>query len=193
MTVEKNTPKLKKGLSQMLKGGVIMDVVDAAQAKIAEDAGAVAVMALERVPSDIRKDGGVARMSDPKMIKEIISQTNTQIDVSEDGRIKVYAKNSGMAEKAINWMNILAGNIPVGSVFVGKIKKITDFGIFVEIVGGKEGLVHISTIAKDKQPSLSKDFSLNDELSVNVVSYDSSTGRIRLVAPSLQGDRYRKK
>jgi len=69
--MEKNTDKLKQGLAQMLKGGVIMDVVTADQAKIAEDAGAVAVMALERVPSDIRKDGGVARMSDPKLIKEI--------------------------------------------------------------------------------------------------------------------------
>ena len=63
---------VKSGLAQMLKGGVIMDVVTPDQAKIAEDAGAVAVMALERVPSDIRKVGGVARMSDPKMIAEII-------------------------------------------------------------------------------------------------------------------------
>ena len=65
------TPRLKKGLAQMLKGGVIMDVVNPQQARIAEKAGAVAVMALERVPSDIRKDGGVARMSDPKMIRGI--------------------------------------------------------------------------------------------------------------------------
>ena len=63
---------VKSGLAQMLKGGVIMDVVTPDQAKIAEDAGAVAVMALERVPSDIRKVGGGARMSDPKMIAEII-------------------------------------------------------------------------------------------------------------------------
>ena len=63
---------VKSGLAQMLKGGVIMDVVTPDHAKIAEDAGAVAVMALERVPSDIRKVGGVARMSDPKMIDEII-------------------------------------------------------------------------------------------------------------------------
>ncbi|KAI8069497.1 vitamin B6 biosynthesis protein [Gongronella butleri] len=63
---------IKTGLAQMLKGGVIMDVVNAEQARIAEDAGACAVMALERVPADIRKNGGVARMSDPKMIKEII-------------------------------------------------------------------------------------------------------------------------
>ncbi|KAJ2768839.1 Pyridoxal 5'-phosphate synthase subunit snz1 [Coemansia nantahalensis] len=64
--------KAKAGLAQMLKGGVIMDVVNAEQARIAEEAGACAVMALERVPADIRKDGGVARMSDPKMIKDII-------------------------------------------------------------------------------------------------------------------------
>ncbi|ORX53678.1 pyridoxine biosynthesis protein pyroA [Hesseltinella vesiculosa] len=67
-----NDFRIKAGLAQMLKGGVIMDVVNAEQARIAEEAGACAVMALERVPADIRKNGGVARMSDPKMIKEII-------------------------------------------------------------------------------------------------------------------------
>lgn len=69
--METNTYELKTGLAKMLKGGVIMDVVTAEQAIIAEKAGAVAVMALERVPADIRRDGGVARMSDPKLIKEI--------------------------------------------------------------------------------------------------------------------------
>lgn len=77
--MQKNTLKLKKGLAQMLKGGVIMDVVNADQAKIAEEAGAVAVMALERVPSDIRRDGGVARMSDPKMIKEIMKAVSIPV------------------------------------------------------------------------------------------------------------------
>ena len=67
----KNTWRVKVGLAEMLKGGVIMDVVNVDHAKIAEDAGAVAVMALERVPADIRRDGGVARMSDPEMILEI--------------------------------------------------------------------------------------------------------------------------
>ena len=70
--VDKTTDKTKRGLAQMLKGGVIMDVVNAEQAKIAEQAGAVAVMALERVPADIRAEGGVARMADPKKIKEIM-------------------------------------------------------------------------------------------------------------------------
>lgn len=74
-----NTPTLKKGLAQMMKGGVIMDVVNAEEAKIAEEAGAVAVMALERVPSDIRKDGGVARMSDPNMIKEIMATVSIPV------------------------------------------------------------------------------------------------------------------
>jgi pyridoxal 5'-phosphate synthase pdxS subunit len=69
--VEKSTWKTKVGLAQMLKGGVIMDVINAEQAKIAEEAGAVAVMALERVPADIRAQGGVARMSDPELIVQI--------------------------------------------------------------------------------------------------------------------------
>src|SRR5215468_68125 len=69
---ETGTMRVKSGLAEMLKGGVIMDVVTADQAKIAEDAGACAVMALERVPADIRRDGGVARMSDPQLIQEII-------------------------------------------------------------------------------------------------------------------------
>jgi pyridoxal 5'-phosphate synthase pdxS subunit len=65
------TGRVKRGMAEMLKGGVIMDVVNAEQAKIAEDAGAVAVMALERVPADIRAEGGVSRMSDPDMIEKI--------------------------------------------------------------------------------------------------------------------------
>ena len=69
--MEKSTFRTKAGLAQMLKGGVIMDVVTADQAKIAEEAGACAVMALERVPADIRRDGGVARMSDPELIIQI--------------------------------------------------------------------------------------------------------------------------
>jgi pyridoxal 5'-phosphate synthase pdxS subunit len=84
------TPRVKTGLAEMLKGGVIMDVVDAAQAKIAEDAGAVAVMALERVPSDIRRDGGVARMSDPAMIKGI--QEAVTIPVMAKARIGHFAE-----------------------------------------------------------------------------------------------------
>jgi len=87
---EYGTMRVKSGLAEMLKGGVIMDVVDADQAKIAEASGAVAVMALERVPADIRRDGGVARMSDPEMIREI--QEAVSIPVMAKCRIGHFAE-----------------------------------------------------------------------------------------------------
>src|SRR5438477_5106430 len=87
---EYGTMRVKSGLAEMLKGGVIMDVVDAEQAKIAEAAGAVAVMALERVPADIRRDGGVARMSDPEMIQRI--QEAVTIPVMAKCRIGHFAE-----------------------------------------------------------------------------------------------------
>jgi pyridoxal 5'-phosphate synthase pdxS subunit len=88
--VEKSTWKTKVGLAEMLKGGVIMDVTNAEQAKIAEDAGAVAVMALERVPADIRKEGGVARMASLRVIKEIMEVVS--IPVMAKARIGHFAE-----------------------------------------------------------------------------------------------------
>lgn len=79
MTNQTGTFKVKAGLAQMLKGGVIMDVVTAEQARIAEDSGAVAVMALERVPADIRAQGGVARMSDPELIYQIMDAVSIPV------------------------------------------------------------------------------------------------------------------
>ena len=87
---EYGTLRVKTGLAEMLKGGVIMDVVDAEQARIAEEAGACAVMALERVPADIRRDGGVARMSDPQKISEI--QEAVSIPVMAKCRIGHFAE-----------------------------------------------------------------------------------------------------
>ena len=88
--MEKGSFEVKVGLAEMLKGGVIMDVTNAEQAKIAEDAGAVAVMALERIPADIREDGGIARMSNPKMIKDI--QEMVSIPVMAKCRIGHFAE-----------------------------------------------------------------------------------------------------
>jgi len=88
--MNKNLYKIKVGLAEMLKGGVIMDVTTPEQAKIAEDAGAVAVMALERIPADIRKDGGIARMSNPKMITDI--QKTVSIPVMAKCRIGHFAE-----------------------------------------------------------------------------------------------------
>src|SRR6476620_10493724 len=87
---ERATFRLKTGLAEMLKGGVIMDVVNAEHARIAESAGACAVMALERVPADIRRDGGVARMSDPTLIRGI--QEAVTIPVMAKARIGHFAE-----------------------------------------------------------------------------------------------------
>ncbi|MEX2323237.1 MAG: pyridoxal 5'-phosphate synthase lyase subunit PdxS [Acidimicrobiia bacterium] len=77
--MERGTDRVKRGLADMLKGGVIMDVTNAEQAKLAEEAGAVAVMALERVPADIRRDGGVARMADPTKVEEIMEAVSIPV------------------------------------------------------------------------------------------------------------------
>ncbi|KJL31691.1 pyridoxal 5'-phosphate synthase lyase subunit PdxS [Microbacterium azadirachtae] len=97
------TGRVKRGLAEMLKGGVIMDVVTAEQAKIAEDAGAVAVMALERVPADIRAQGGVSRMSDPDMIDGIISAVS--IPVMAKARIGHFVEAQVLQELGVDYID----------------------------------------------------------------------------------------
>jgi pyridoxal 5'-phosphate synthase pdxS subunit len=95
--------RLKTGLADMLKGGVIMDVTNAEQARIAEDAGAVAVMALERVPADIRQQGGIARMSDPKMIREIMAAVS--IPVMAKVRIGHFAEAQILQSLGVDYVD----------------------------------------------------------------------------------------
>src|SRR5664280_605896 len=94
---------VKRGLAEMLRGGVIMDVVDAGQAKVAEDAGAVAVMALERVPADIRRDGGVARMSDPALIEGI--KAAVTVPVMAKARIGHFAEAQVLAALGVDYID----------------------------------------------------------------------------------------
>jgi pyridoxal 5'-phosphate synthase pdxS subunit len=103
LTSTTGTFRVKRGLAEMLKGGVIMDVVDATQAKIAEDAGAVAVMALERVPSDIRRDGGIARMSDPALIEGI--QAAVTIPVMAKARIGHFAEAQVLESLGVDFID----------------------------------------------------------------------------------------
>jgi pyridoxal 5'-phosphate synthase pdxS subunit len=100
---ERATFRVKTGLAEMLKGGVIMDVTDAEQAKVAEDAGACAVMALERVPADIRSQGGVARMSNPQRIKEI--QTAVTIPVMAKARIGHFAEAQVLQSLEVDYID----------------------------------------------------------------------------------------
>src|SRR5687767_6668696 len=103
VTPTTGTFRVKRGLAEMLKGGVIMDVVDAGQAKIAEDAGAVAVMALERVPADIRRDGGVARMSDPSLVEGI--QSAVTIPVMAKARIGHFAEAQVLESLGVDFID----------------------------------------------------------------------------------------
>jgi pyridoxal 5'-phosphate synthase pdxS subunit len=108
VTIENNQPvvgtaKVKRGMAEMLKGGVIMDVVTADQAKIAEDAGAVAVMALERVPADIRAQGGVARMSDPDLIDGIIAAVS--IPVMAKARIGHFVEAQVLQSLGVDYVD----------------------------------------------------------------------------------------
>ena len=95
--------RVKRGMAEMLKGGVIMDVVTPAQAKIAEDAGAVAVMALERVPADIRAEGGVSRMSDPDMVQGIIEMVS--IPVMAKARIGHFVEAQGLQSLGVDYID----------------------------------------------------------------------------------------
>ena len=111
----KSTFQLKSGLAQMLKGGVIMDVTNASQAKIAETAGAVAVMALERVPADIRAEGGVARMADPLKIKEI--QGAVTIPVMAKCRIGHFVEAQVLEALAVDFIDESEVLTPADSQF----------------------------------------------------------------------------
>ncbi|HEV2361886.1 MAG TPA: pyridoxal 5'-phosphate synthase lyase subunit PdxS [Acidimicrobiales bacterium] len=102
-TTGQATMRVKRGLAEMLRGGVIMDVVTAEHAKIAEDAGAVAVMALERVPADIRRDGGVARMSDPALIESI--QEAVTIPVMAKARIGHFAEAQILEALSVDYID----------------------------------------------------------------------------------------
>src|SRR5215204_3466090 len=104
------TFRVKSGMAQMLKGGVIMDVVNAAQARVAEEAGAVAVMALERVPADIRVQGGVARMSDPEKIMEI--QEAVTIPVMAKARIGHFVEAQVLEALEVDYVDKWAFEVP---------------------------------------------------------------------------------
>ncbi len=116
----KGTLKLKKGLAEMLKGGVIMDVVNAEQAKIAEKAGAVSVMALERVPADIRKEGGVARMANPKKIKEIMKAVS--IPVMAKSRIGHFAEARVLEALGVDYIDESEVLTPADNCHINKTK-----------------------------------------------------------------------
>lgn len=117
-TTERGTDRVKRGLAEMLKGGVIMDVVNADQARIAEEAGAVAVMALERVPADIRAHGGVARMADPAKVMEIINAVS--IPVMAKARIGHFVEARVLESLGVDYIDESEVLTPVDEFHVDK-------------------------------------------------------------------------
>jgi len=115
---ERGTDRVKRGLAEMLKGGVIMDVVNAEQAVIAEEAGAVSVMALERVPADIRAHGGVARMADPAKVEEIISAVS--IPVMAKARIGHFVEAQVLESLGVDYIDESEVLTPVGENHIDK-------------------------------------------------------------------------
>ncbi|MFC1854457.1 polyribonucleotide nucleotidyltransferase [Candidatus Dependentiae bacterium] len=121
-----------------------------------------------------------------KTIKDITSKTDTSVDIEDDGVVKIFAKSKASLDEAHGIIKALTGEIEVGTEYDGIVRSIVDFGMFVQIVPGKDGLVHISAIAKDKQKDLTNICEIGSKLKVVVTAYDKRTGRIRLVAPELE-------
>lgn len=130
-----------------------------------------------KVPKD--KIGAIIG-SGGKIIKEITEKTNTSIDIEDDGTVKIYGQPGKGLEEAISWTKVLGGVVERGARYKGKVKRVAEFGIFVEIAPGQDGLIHISMIPKPKQATLAKDYPVGSELTVEVADYDPLTGRIRL-------------
>lgn len=115
-----------------------------------------------------------------KFIKEIIEKTGCSVDIDDDGTVKIFGQAGPKLEQAVVMVKTLAGEIEKGTIYTGKVKKIAEFGLFVEIAPGLDGLVHISNLPKNIQSTYQTAFKPNDMISVEVLDYDKDTGRIRL-------------
>ncbi len=115
-----------------------------------------------------------------KIIREIIDKTGTTIDIEDDGTVNIFGGPDANLDLAINWVKTLAGQIEPGSLYQGRVRRLADFGIFVEIIPGLDGLVHISNIPKHLQKNLAETYKIGQEILVEVLDYDSSSGRISL-------------
>ncbi len=130
-----------------------------------------------KVPTD--KIGAIIG-SGGKVIKDIIAKTDTSIDTESDGTIKIFGQPGPKLDLAVSWVKTLGGIIERGTRYQGRIKRIAEFGLFVEIAPGLDGLVHISFIPKQKQAKMAQEYKPDMPITVEVVDYDETTGRIRL-------------
>lgn len=115
-----------------------------------------------------------------KTIREITETTKTSIDIEEDGLVKIFGGPEADTDLAVKWVKTLAGQIDKGAIFQGKVRRIADFGLFVELVPGFDGLVHVSNIPRDLQRNFAQAIKVNDEVKVEVLDHDEATGRTSL-------------
>ncbi len=115
-----------------------------------------------------------------KVIRQIIEATGTTIDIESDGTVKIFGQPGPGTDLAVMWVKTLAGQIKKGSIYEGIIRRTAEFGLFVEIVPGKDGLVHISAIPADKKHALEKNYPIGSKCKVEVTDYDPELDRIRL-------------
>jgi polyribonucleotide nucleotidyltransferase len=134
------------------------------------------VVTLNIIPDKI----GAIIGSGGKTIREITETTGTSIDIEADGLVKIYGGPEANLDLAIRWVKTLAGQIEKGAIFNGKVRRIVDFGIFVELVPGLDGLVHVSNIPRDLQRTFMQTIKLNDDVKVEVLDHDEVTGRTSL-------------
>ncbi len=113
-------------------------------------------------------------------IREITEKTGTSIDIKDEGLVKIFGHPGEKFDNAVNWVKTLAGKIERGTRYHGTVKRLADFGIFVEIAPGVDGLVHISTIPRSEQETFMKKIKPDDQVTVEVLDYEPETGRIRL-------------
>lgn len=115
-----------------------------------------------------------------KVIREIIEQTGTSIDIEDDGLVKIFGHPGPLLDKAVGLVKVLAGQIEVGARYAGIVRRIAEFGIFVELAPGQDGLVHVSTVPRNMQDAFMKKYKEGASVLVDVLDYDKSSGRIRL-------------
>lgn len=169
---EKALDQAKKGRLHIL--GEMKKVMSKPNEKMSDLVPQVAAF---KIDSD--KIGAVIG-SGGKVIREIIDKTATSIDIEDDGMVKIFGQPGQGMEVAVLWVKTLAGQIEKGMVFNGTVRRIAEFGLFVELVPGKDGLVHVSAIPREEQRDLNQYYPIGSTIKVEVVEYDKELDRVRL-------------
>lgn len=172
-------PVFEKALEQARIGR--LHILDAMQQVMSEPSKELSALVPQVVQFKIKSDKiGAVIGTGGKVIREIIEKTGTSIDIEGAGDVKIFGQPGPDMDRAVKWVKVLAGQIDSGEIFHGVVRKIAEFGLFVELVPGKEGLLHVSAIPRDHQRNLDKIYPVESKITVQVVEYDSESDRVRL-------------